>query len=370
MKFLSMNSIYEIRTSYQTEDQEWDTFVAQVPGGHHLQTSLWGQVKTFSGWSSARVIISEGETIIAGAQLLIKSLPLIGSIAYIPKGPLFSSAEPGLRNLVTTSLFNLINKHRMAYIIIQPPIDDTELSGQLLNYGFQQSKNSVAPTATVILDLSLSLDDILEQMKPKTRYNISIGQRKGVNVREGNENDLSIFHHLMVATGQRNKFPPEPEEYFRLMWKLLYKQGYVRLFLVEYEGEVLSTILIIPFGDTVIYKRGAWSGAHGNLHPNEVMHWEVIKWVKSHGYRFYDLEGIDPRIARSIVHKDSSANNSITGAASFKIGFGGKVTLFPEAYDYLPNPALRYTYTKIFPKMSSALALSGAYQYIRNLFAR
>jgi hypothetical protein len=40
---------YEVKTSDVTQDPAWDAFLAAVPGGHHVQTGLWSQVKALIG---------------------------------------------------------------------------------------------------------------------------------------------------------------------------------------------------------------------------------------------------------------------------------------------------------------------------------
>ena len=361
---------YKIKLSYKAEEPEWDAFLADAIGGHHLQTGLWGQLKAFSGWRAARIIVTKREQIVAGAQLLMRPLPLIGNVCYVPKGPLFTSNDPELRNLFIDKLQQVVKTHRIVYLIVQPPCNYEAFAHQLPHLGFRPSRNSIAPTATVLVDLAMDLDKILAQMRSKTRYNIRVGERKGISVREGTESDLHAFHHLMVTTGQKNKFSPEPEEYFRTLWRLFHPHGYVKLFLAEYKGEAVSALLAIPFGNTVIYKRGAWAGHHGNLHPNEVMQWTAIKWAKSKGYRYYDLVGIDPEVARALVCGKSFTDGSRQGLTSFKLGFGGQITLFPEAYEYIPNPILRLAYTRVFPKIVNSSVGTKAYRYIRHLLKR
>ena len=151
----------------------------------------------------------------------------------------------------------------------------------------------MVPTATLLIDLTKNLDDILAQMKRATRYGIRRSLREGITVREGTERDLSTFYCILVATSQRQQFSPYPEEYFIKMWRVLGPHGYIRLFLAEYEDETVSAILTVPFRDTVIYKKGAWSGRHGNRRPNEALHWTAIKWAKAHGYCYYDFEGVN-----------------------------------------------------------------------------
>jgi hypothetical protein len=67
---------YQVRLSGGGPDPEWDAFVAQNPGGHHVQTSLWGQLKALLGWKAARIIVTDHERIVAGAQLLTRSMSI------------------------------------------------------------------------------------------------------------------------------------------------------------------------------------------------------------------------------------------------------------------------------------------------------
>jgi peptidoglycan pentaglycine glycine transferase (the first glycine) len=361
---------YKVTWSCETEEPDWDVFLAETPGGHHLQTSLWAQVKATSGWHASRIIVTREEQIVAGAQLLTKPLRLFGTIGYLPKGPLFNSNDPELRNLILNELQQLIRKCRIVYLIIQPPHGGETFSYRLSCSGFRLSRNSVAPTATVLVSLTMHLDTLLAQMKPKTRYNIRVGHRKGMRVREGTVDDLHTFHNLLVITGHRNNFTPEPLEYFRTLWRIFHLHGNIKLFLAEYRCEAVSALLAIPFGNAVVYKRGAWSGNHGNYHPNEVMHWAVIKWAKSQRYSYYDLEGIDPTVAKALVNGEPYPNIHTQDLTFFKIGFGGNVTLLPNAYDYIPNPIYRLAYISVFSKIVNSPVGSKAYRYIRHLLKR
>src|SRR5437867_1763664 len=135
--------------------------------------------------------------------------------------------------------------------------------------GFRPTWLEPQPAHAVLIDLSRSLDELLAGMKGKTRYNLRLGQRKGITVREGTESDLDTFHRLLVATSQRQGFSIQSRSYFAEMWRIFAPPGHLKLFMAEYEGEAISAALTIPFGDTVTYKRGAWSGRQSNVHANE-----------------------------------------------------------------------------------------------------
>src|SRR6187551_2148455 len=82
-----------VAVSHGAVDPEWDDFVAKTRAGHHLQTSRWGQVKATVGWRAKRLIARRGGLIVGGCQVLMRRVPLVGSVAYVPRGPL--TAEPG-----------------------------------------------------------------------------------------------------------------------------------------------------------------------------------------------------------------------------------------------------------------------------------
>lgn len=342
---------YQVQISQNLRDPAWDAFLEKTPGGHHVQTSLWAQIKDSLGWRPVRLIITRDEEIVAGAQVLLRSWPIFGAIGYVSKGPLLAVDDPELEDLVITELQKIAKRHRIQFLAVQPPDRGKCLAQRLICRGFRPSSNRVAPTATVLLDLSKDLDTLMAEMKSKTRYNIRLGQRKGVTVREGTERDLPSFFQLLSATGQRQGFVPIAEAYFLKIWQILSPRQYCKLFLAEYETKPVSALLAIPFGDTVIYKRGGWSGCCGQCHPNEVIHWAVIKWAKSHGYRYYDFEGVDPKVADGLIRGEPLPASKIQTVTRFKIGFGGQVILFPGSHDYIYDPALRTIYYTVYPKI-------------------
>jgi len=358
---------YEIRISQDREDPVWDTFLARVPGGHHVQSSLWAQVKAVLGWRSARFVVMRGEEIAAGAQILIRTLPLAGAIGYVPKGPLFAYDDPVLARLVLDELRQFARSHRIQYLAMQPPNIAEAFDRQLPDQGFQPASVELVPTATVLSDLEKDLDTILADMSRKTRYNVRVGERKGISIREGVESDLPTYYRMVVETSQRQEFAPFPEEYFREMWRVLSPHGYIKLFLAEYEGEVVSAQLAIPFGDTLINKLSVWSGRHGDRRPNEALQWAAIQWAKSNGYRYYDFEGIKPEAARAILAQEPLPDSMQQTVTSYKLGFGGQVTLFPGACRYIYNPFLRWAYGAVFPTVANSRAVHTMLHRLRSL---
>lgn len=356
---------YQLWVSRTTEDPVWDAFVANTPGGHHTQTSLWAQIKTLLNWRASRIMLVQNERIVAGAQLLMHPLMRVGMLGYVPQGPLVAVDDPLLVPLVIDALHQVAKAQRVQYLVMQPPHNGDSIAAQLPALGFRPSSTQITPTATVVLDLQDDVDTVFSRIKGKTRQNIRRGQRRGVVVREGSERDLPAYYRLVIATSQRKNFLVYPEAYFVNMWRVLSPHSYIKLFLAEYEGELVSAQLAIPFGNTVVNRLSVWSGRYAEHRPNEVLQWAAIMWAKQHGYRYYDFEGITQQAAQAVLRGEPLPDSLMQSVTSFKLGFGGQVALYPQAYDYVYNPLLRYGYNTVFPKIEHSSAVKKVRNWLR-----
>ena len=344
---------------------EWDDFLAVVPGGHHVQSSLWGRVKATVGWQAVRVLVQREEHLVAGAQMLVRQLPLGGAVGYVPKGPLCPADDPALLELVVTELHRVARARRVRFLILQPPDNGEAFSHRLQARGFRPSSFEAFPTATVLVDLSQDEETLLANMKSKTRYNIRLGLRKGMTARLGSVEEMAAFYAILRSTGERQDFSVNEEAYYLQTARIFGERDHFKLFVAEYEGEIVSAMFAIAFGDTVLFKRGGWSGKQGARRPNEVMHWTAIQWAKAAGYRYYNFEGIDPEAARAQLAGEPLDGDLVNSVTRFKLGFGGEVRLLPGVYDYVYNPVARWGYRTLYPRLKASGLLDRALNYVR-----
>ncbi len=356
---------YRLQVSEAAADPVWDAFVARTPGGHHVQTSLWGQVKAAQGWKAVRLVATCGPEVVGGGQLLIRPASILGAAAYVTKGPLCASGDPELLALIVDALEQVCRACRVQYLIVQPPNNGEGMAAYLAGRGFRPTTVEVAPTATLLIDLSLSLDELLAQMHRQHRQNIRRSEREGIAVREGDETDLDAFYRLHLATSERQQFEPFSWAYFVRMWEVLRPHRAIALLLSEYQGEAISALLLVPFGDTVIAKVSGWSGQHGSRRPNEAVFWGAIRWAKERGFRYFDLEGIDPAAAHAILDGQPIAEELYHSPTFFKLMFGGQVALYPVAYDYVFNPLLRWAYRVVSPALQRGSVLHKVAERLR-----
>jgi lipid II:glycine glycyltransferase (peptidoglycan interpeptide bridge formation enzyme) len=339
-----MRPDYKVTTSELLEDPAWDAFVVSTPGGHHVQTSGWARAKSILGWKATRILVTDGSQIVGGAQILIRSLPLLGCAGYVTKGPLCYQEDPDLAILVLREIIQISRQNRCQLMAIQPPNNGGYLNDLLESLNFCASQLEMAPTASLVIDLGQSPGMIMKRMKRETRRNVRRSEREGITVRQGDQSDLKLFYSLYLATARRQGFTPYRPEYFELLWQTFSSRGWITLLIAWYENEAVSAQLLIPFMDTVIAKIAGWSGAHSTRHPNEALYWASILWAVQHGYMYFDFEGVDPQGACVILNGQKLHPAPNSSHDSIKYGFGGKVVFYPPAYDYLPNKMLNWVY--------------------------
>jgi len=360
---------YQVRLTEELVDPEWDAFVSSQPLGHHVQTSLWGQVKSTLGYRTMRVIVSEKGSIVAGGQILIRQLIPFISIAYMSKGPIFSRWDPSLVQTMIYALKRVAQNNHFLVIVLQPSESDQTLNAYLLDQGFRESWVELAPTATIIHDLTIDTQEIMKQMKRQTRQNIKRSVREGITTREGTEADLPTFYQLHVTTSQRQGFTPYPEEYFVRMWHVFSKPGWISLIFAEYQGTPVSALLLVSFGDTVIPKILGWSGEHGKRRPNDAVFWAAMQWAKAQGFDYFDMEGINREGAEMILSGQSLPVELRRTPDFFKVGYGGKVSVYPRSYYFVPSQVWRWPLQQIFDLKGHGQAFQEKFELFRRRFA-
>ena len=70
---------------------------------------------------------------------------------------------------------------------------------------------------------------------------------------------------------------------------LSYLPDNIKLFLVADGGETIATLLGFTTGQRVHITDTASSKKHLNKRPNDLVHWEFIKWAADSGYTLFDF---------------------------------------------------------------------------------
>jgi len=328
--------------------QRWNDFVAGHPEGHLLQSYEWGEFKRLHDWPSLRVIITEpgSERILAGAQVLFRHMAGL-SIAYIPKGPVVDWDNRPLVDALFSTVRRFSRRRRAIYLKIEPNRPDNSTFEHFLttDLGFKTSSETVQPRSTIRVGLSADPDAIMERMKPKTRYNIRLAERRGVTCRIANSADFESFYRLMEVTGQRDSFGIHSDSYYRDALQTFQNTpdgcGKGALWVAEFEGKIVAGVMVFAFGKEAAYLYGASSDEHRREMPTYFLQWKAMLWAKAQGATSYDFWGIPDNVGEGQPdHEDSDNKNvrdGLWGVYRFKQGFGGEIFRYSGAFDMVYN---------------------------------
>jgi len=100
---------------------------------------------------------------------------------------------------------------------------------------------SMQPKQTLVLDLTKTEDQLLAEMKPKTRYNIRLAQKKNVEYRMWNIESFNEIWKLMQETAKRDKFSLHAKNYYQKMLEVLGENGYISLLTATHESDLLGS---------------------------------------------------------------------------------------------------------------------------------
>lgn len=342
--------MYRVLYVGEKERELFNCFIASSAKPHFLQTYEWGELKKSTGWEPLRLLVLKGNVPVVSISLLKRRLPFFNrSIFYAPRGPVFGKdCEPAAEEFLWKEVKKLARQHGAILVKIDPdvPKSDREYHFRLVKYGFRpQEKHDgfggIQPRFVFRLDITPSEEELLAAMESKTRYNIRLAERKGVNVRTARDrNDLKIFYDLLVETAERDRFLIRNFSYFEKIWDLFVSRGTAKIFLAEYNGEIISGTLAFHCGDVVWYLYGASGSRFRNVMPNHLLQWTMICWARSLGCRIYDFRGVPGNL---------NPDDPLYGLYRFKKGFGATFTEFLGEYDLVMSPFWYFLWTRFLP---------------------
>ena len=330
----------------------WDGFVRAHPKGNLLQHAGWGELKSRFGWQMRRVALVGPSGIRAGAQVLFKRR-LGFSVAYVPRGPLFSG-DPAIDRMLLRAITVRCHCERAIFLRIEPPMlegnqEADSLHTALLLADFRATM-PLQPRSTVQLDLQPEPDRLLAAMSKGHRADIRRAARDGVTVRVGaTSGDVAAFYAIMQATSARAEFGIHSREYYETVWQIFGASGDALLLLAEWQGAPVATALMCADGHNGLY---LYSGSTADGLKSGAQHaiqWQALQWARERGCAGYDFWGIPDSFGQAALLRDPNEREALLEAAKadplygvyrFKKGFGGAIVRFLPAYDQVFIPAL------------------------------
>ncbi len=311
-----------------------------------MQSSIWAGILKKDQKVVEGLRILEGSSILLEIVVEYRDMPGGWRYAFCPGGPLFMTNDT---NGANQDIYNLLGDYFKAkkclFFRCEP---DVMLRSS--RFSIQKIKDS-NPSTTTLIEVRKSETELLGAMHPKTRYNIRLAEKKGVQIVE--RKDLAEFMRLSRLTGGRDGFKLHDEAHYQAVLEA----DTVTQLSAEYQGKLIATMVLIGAGDTLTYLYGASDHHFRAVQAPALLQWRAIQLARERGYKWYDFFGIAPNLkGQGTMSKEQAEteskfeilnsefdyrydpNHQYTGVTRFKLGFGGVIREKPGTYDLILNP--------------------------------
>jgi lipid II:glycine glycyltransferase (peptidoglycan interpeptide bridge formation enzyme) len=327
-----------LRSWRVTDRAAWNAFVESAPYHAFPQLWEWGEVRALAGWRPIRVAIGSDEREpLAGAQLLLRSMPIIGwHLAYVPRGPIGRLDEPAIREALIGGLMTLGHAERIATLRVDPEAGIGDPYGASLMLPPWRAAPRVQPPTTRLIDLSVGTEALKSGLRRKHRQYVNKAERDGVTLERFDgttepaamASALADFNRIYQLTAQRAGFVARSSGYYERVWSIFAPSGRARLSFAVIGGERVATLFHFLCGDRVVESYGGMTDAGADARANYLLKWSAIAGFADEGFRTYDLWGL-----------------ATGGIRQFKEGFGGEEVAYVGARDLalrgVPDALLR-----------------------------
>jgi len=309
-----------------------------------LQSGFWGSFKAEFGWQAVALRYSPQEEELR-LLILCRRLALGFNLAYIPHGPLTKEPEEGREDYLAWMGRAVLPLLPGGTVFVRFDLpwgtvgEGVQPPPLLTSSYFRKAPMDIQPPNTVIIDISGSEEELLASMKSKTRYNIRLAIKRGVEVSEGSYADLDRWYTLYQETAKRDRITLHSGDYYSRLLRMAAEYGKgapeIKLFLACHDDDLLAGIIVALKGDSAWYLYGASSTRKRNLMANYALQWRAMQWARERGCRTYDLFGIPP---------ENDPGHPMYGLYRFKTGFGGEILNRYGCYDFVYKPAAYVLY--------------------------
>ncbi|MGD0784508.1 MAG: peptidoglycan bridge formation glycyltransferase FemA/FemB family protein [Sedimentisphaerales bacterium] len=296
---------------------QWSDLLKKCNKANLLQTWEYGEAKRIvEHWDPCRYVILDNDQMLGIVQVLTKTLPLIGRVVRINRGPLFfdrvynSECSEKIMGETMQTIFKNIVDDKKCYLRIAPEIENKHNFDTMSDIARFHPLNSPF-WSSVVIDLLLEEDLLFENLHGKWRNLLRKSQKMGLELEEVSSEETMNFLIEKYRIFQKEKgFSGISEKILIELSQQFNYNKQIQISFARKNMRRIAGILIIGHGNSCTYLVG-WNSKEGrDLQANYFLLWQAVINCKNQGYRWFDLGGIDDKMTPGVAH--------------FKKGLGGR----------------------------------------------
>ena len=266
----------------------WDHFVLSHELATIYHTSSWRRVieQTYGHQPVYVIIEDDSGAIKAGMPLFYIKSKLVGSrLVCLPAAQFCDPLALNQHEYdqLIAFAFDFMRHHHVKYLELKTserfPLDSRKFGHEVKKY------------SCYILDLNRELQAIDNSLeKDSIRRRIKRASASGLQLIVGNSlEDMKVFYALYLRLRKSFGLLPQPYKFFSNMWTLISREKQIDVLHAQYKGQIISSLLLLKYKDTVTYEFGASRFDMRHLGSSPFLLWEAIKQAKREGYKRFDF---------------------------------------------------------------------------------
>jgi lipid II:glycine glycyltransferase (peptidoglycan interpeptide bridge formation enzyme) len=313
---------------------EWDKLLWRFEDASIYQSWAYGAVH----WGEAQLshlVLENDSGVVAAAQVRVLTVPIIRrGVAYIRWGPVCrlrgQPLDPEVLRQMTRALRKEYVEKRHLLLRMVPAVydDDTFANAwKMLWSSLGLIESTAAPRfRTMRVDLTCPLETLRGNLHQRWRNYLRSAEKAGFTVKGGStvefyDQFLGAYREMMA----RKRFETTVDvALFRQMQVALPEALRMKVFLCQKDGQLFNALVVAAAGDTGIYLLAATSTKGLEAKGAHLLQWRAMEWLKSQGYSWYELGGINP--------------DRNPGVFQFKNGLGGREVRQLAAFEWRGSP--------------------------------
>lgn len=289
------------------------TINIKQPEGGLLQSKKWANMLRAEKKKILTIVSDKKYNI----YCVVHKLPIVGKYMYIPR--MCNVSEEVIGRLLHEAKNNSLGWLRVD-VCDKKLLDAFGASGVMC----MRAPHDMQPRENLIIDITLSEEELLAQMKGKTRYNIRLAEKKDVKIFYTRKKEyIDIFCDLVETTANRKSVTFHSREHYQKMFDNI-PSDMMQLYVAQYNDKIIAVNIISFYGGVATYLHGATSDEHRNVMAPFLLQWQAIRDAKEKECQWYDFGGVF----------SGSDDEGKKGVTRFKLGFSPKTETFKTLGSY------------------------------------
>jgi lipid II:glycine glycyltransferase (peptidoglycan interpeptide bridge formation enzyme) len=310
-----------------TDKATWEAFIATRAEANFLQSWNWGVFQERLGKTVVRLgVFRDGDDHPLGVAQGVIERARRGSYLAVAGGPLIEWTHLAVVSTLFDGLQDYARAERCLFVRFRPQsLESPQLHSTVLQLGAKRAPMHLTADLTLQLDLTLSEEALLAQMRKNTRGEVRKAERLGLRTEISSDpKHIERFYQLQLAVAEKHHFVPFALNFLEEQFATFAAENQALLISTYHDQELLAEAFVIFYNGEAVYHYGISTDANRKLPGSYLGQWTAILEAKRRNCHTYNFWGIAP---------ENQPEHRFAGVSLFKRGFGGQEVQYLPAHD-------------------------------------